>query len=137
MNRIEAHHGDHHLIACDNLAMASKVATVEYICDQAGLGRRLTYRKMFGEFALYVDGKVVALVCDDQLFLKPTAEGRACLVDVTEAPPFPGAKNFFLLSADLDDSERLGMALRVTARALPEPTPKKRRARKRTGLATP
>ena len=134
---MKLHRRHHQVVARATPDMASKIATVEYICDQAGLGRRLTYRKMFGEFALYVDGKVVALVCDDQLFLKPTAEGRACLVDVTEAPPFPGAKNFFLLSADLDDSERLGMALRVTARALPEPTPKKRRARKRTGLATP
>ncbi|MDE2220717.1 MAG: TfoX/Sxy family protein [Gammaproteobacteria bacterium] len=110
--------------------MASSIGTIEFICDQAGLGPRLTYRKMFGEYALYVDGKVVALVCDDQLFLKPTPAGRACLIDVTEAPPFPGAKNFFLLSADLDDSERLNMALRVTARALPEPPPKKRGTRR-------
>ena len=109
--------------------MASNVGTVQFICDQAGLGKRLTFRKMFGEYALYLDGKVVALICDDQLFLKPTPEGRAYLGDVSEAAPFPGAKNFFLLSADLDDPDRLSEALRVTARALPEPRPKPVRSR--------
>jgi TfoX/Sxy family transcriptional regulator of competence genes len=101
--------------------MASGINTIQFICDQAGLGKRLTYRKMFGEYALYLDGKVVALVCDDQLFLKPTPEGRKFLGSVSEAPPYPGAKDFYLLSADLDDPDRLSEVLRITARALPEP----------------
>ena len=42
--------------------MATRIGTVEFICDQAGLGKRLTFRKMFGEYALYLDGKVVALL---------------------------------------------------------------------------
>jgi TfoX/Sxy family transcriptional regulator of competence genes len=111
--------------------MASSVDTVQFICDQAGLGNKLAFRKMFGEYALYLDGKVVALICDDQLFLKPTSEGRAFLGNVSEAPPYLGAKNFFLLSAELDDPDRLSTALQVTARALPEPRP--RRARSRSG----
>lgn len=104
--------------------MATSPDTVQYICDQAGLGQRLAHRRMFGEYALYLDGKVVALVCDNQLFLKATPEGRACLGEVTEGVPFPGARNFFLLSHELDDPERLREALRVTARALPEAKPK-------------
>ena len=79
---------------------------------------------MFGEYALYLDGKVVALICDDQLFLKPTPEGQKYLGSVSEAPPFPGAKNWFLLSSEIDDPDQLGEALRVTARALPAPRPK-------------
>lgn len=104
--------------------MATSVKTVQYICDQAGLRQRLTYRKMFGEFALYLDEKTVAFVCDDQLFLKPTPEGRACLREVTEAPPYPGAKHYFLISSELDDPERLSELLQVTAKALPLPKPK-------------
>ena len=112
--------------------MGSRVDIVQYICDQAGLGRRLTYRKMFGGYALYLDAKVVALVCDDQLFLKPTPEGHKYLGEVSEAPPYPGAKNFYLLSAELDDAETLRGALLVTASALPEPRPKPARSRART-----
>jgi TfoX/Sxy family transcriptional regulator of competence genes len=111
--------------------MASSVETALYVCDQAGLGPRLSYRKMFGEFAVYLDGKVVGLICDDELFLKPTAECKAFLGEVTEAPPFPGAKNFYLLSAILDDAERLSQALLITARALPDRKAKPRRAKPR------
>jgi TfoX/Sxy family transcriptional regulator of competence genes len=110
--------------------MASSIDTVQYICDQAGLGRRLAFRKMFGEYALYLDGKVVALICDDQLFLKPTSEGRSYLGKVSEAPPYPGAKNYFLLASELDDPDRLGMALQVTAGALPEPKPRATRKKR-------
>ena len=107
--------------------MASSIDTALYICDQAGLGQRLTYRRMFGEFALYLDGKVVGLICDDELFLKPTPECKAYLDEIHEAPPFAGAKNFYVLSAILDDAERLSEALRITARSLPERKPKTRR----------
>lgn len=49
--------------------MASDVDFVAYVCEQAGLGDALSYRKMFGEYALYLDGRVVALVCDNMLFV--------------------------------------------------------------------
>ena len=104
--------------------MATRIGTVEFICDQAGLGSRLTFKKMFGEYALYLDGKVVALVCDDQLFLKPTPEGQKYLGTVHEAPPYPGAKNSYLLTSEIDDPDRLSEVLRITARALPEPKKK-------------
>jgi TfoX/Sxy family transcriptional regulator of competence genes len=108
--------------------MASGERTVQYVCDQTGLGRRLTFKKMFGEYALYLDGKVTALVCDDQLFVKPTAEGRAHLGNVREAAPYPGAKKHFLLTDELDDPERLAELFKITALALPEPRPKRRAA---------
>jgi TfoX/Sxy family transcriptional regulator of competence genes len=108
--------------------MASSIDTVQYVCDQAGLGRRLTFRKMFGEYALYLDGKVVAFICDDQLFLKPTAEARAHLGAVPESPPYPGAKNYLLLTGEIDDPERLRPALEITARALPDAKPERARS---------
>jgi hypothetical protein len=86
---------------------------------------------MFGEFALYLDGRVVALVCDDQLYLKPTAEGRQFLGAVPEAPPYPGCRPFLVLAAELDDPERLAQALRITAQALPPPRPRPPPATKR------
>jgi TfoX/Sxy family transcriptional regulator of competence genes len=104
--------------------MATRADTVQYIADQAGLGRRLEFRRMFGEYAVYVDGKVTALVCDDQLFLKPTVEGRGFLGTVTEGAPYPGAKPHYLLTEELEDPERLARLLNITAAALPAPKPK-------------
>jgi TfoX/Sxy family transcriptional regulator of competence genes len=104
--------------------VGSRADTVQFICDQAGLGARLTFRKMFGEYALYLDGKVVALVCDDQLFLKPTPEGRALLGAVPEGSPYPGCRPFLMLAAELDNPERLSAALEITARVLSAPKAK-------------
>jgi TfoX/Sxy family transcriptional regulator of competence genes len=113
--------------------VATRADTVQYIADQAGLAGRLEFRKMFGEYALYVDGKVTALVCDDQLFLKPTLEGRKFLGAVTEGAPFPGAKPYFLIAEELEDPERLAMLLQITAAAMPAP---KTKSAKRKPAAT-
>lgn len=56
--------------------MATDQSYVRYICEQAGLERELTSRKMFGEYALYLQGKVVAFACDNQLFVRSPGEGR-------------------------------------------------------------
>jgi TfoX/Sxy family transcriptional regulator of competence genes len=80
---------------------------------------------MFGEFALYYDEKVVALVCDNQLFLKPTAAGRSMLGEITEAPPYPGAKPHILVGERLDDQDWMSSLIEVTANELPTPKPKK------------
>ena len=112
------------LVVRRHYCMSTSQDTVHYICDQAGFGSRLTFKKMFGEFALYLNGKVVALVCDDQLFLKPTDEGRRFLGQPSLAPPYPGAKDHFLLIAELDDPDGLHAVLELTAKVLPAPKPK-------------
>lgn len=98
--------------------MASDRSFVEYVASQAGLGSVLTHKKMFGEYALYLNGTVIAFVCDNQLFLKPTAEGRTLLACVSEHPPYPKAKPHFRIDAELDDRELLRRLFQVTARAL-------------------
>lgn len=105
--------------------MASDQDFVEFIVEQIENAGTVTYRKMFGEYAVYVDGKVIALVCDNQLFIKPTKGGRAFIGEVTEAPPYPGAKPSFLIGDEIDDCEWLSELVRITARELPEPKPKK------------
>ena len=104
--------------------MASDIKMVEFIADQSGLGSRLVFKRMFGEYALYLNAKVVAFVCDNKLFLKPTDAGRALLGSPTEAPAYPGSKNYFLLEQELDDRDLLRSALELTESVLPLPKPK-------------
>lgn len=83
-------------------------------------------RKMFGEYAIYCDDKVVALVCDDQLFLKITEPGRAVVKTQILGPAYPGAKDSFIISEDdWDDAEYLSQLARVTADSLPMPKKRK------------
>jgi TfoX/Sxy family transcriptional regulator of competence genes len=104
--------------------MSTAQGFVEHLQSQSGLGSELSFKKMFGEYALYFQGKVVAFACDNQLYLKPTEEGRAVLGRVVERPPYPGAKLYFLIDEQLEDRELLGRLLQVTAQALPLPKPK-------------
>jgi TfoX/Sxy family transcriptional regulator of competence genes len=115
--------------AITEVSVASDVSFVEYVCEQVGGAGRVTYRKMFGEFAVYCDGKVVALVCDNQFFLKPTSGGRALLGRVKEVPPYEGAKPFFLLDAELEDAEQAAKLVWTTARELPAPSAKPARTK--------
>lgn len=107
--------------------MASDLEFVEYVCDQISAAGRIAFRKMFGDYAIYCEGKVVALVCDNQLFVKPTAGGRALVERVVEASPFPGAKPYFLIGDRLDDREWISTLVRVTEREIPAPKLKKPR----------
>ena len=104
---------------------------VEYVTDQVDDSCNLTHRMMFGGCTLYLDGKVVALICDDQLFVKPTGAGRDFIGNVVEAPAYPGAKNSFLIGDQIDDGEWLTNLLTVTAAALPAPRPRKKKKKSR------
>ena len=109
--------------------MASDPDFVEFIADQIDESCDISYRKMFGEYALYSRGKVVALICDNQLFVKPTDAGRNYIGDVVEAPPYPGAKNSYLIGDEVDDPEWLTQLIRLTEAELPPPKPKKKKKR--------
>ncbi len=100
--------------------MASKQSTVDFIVEQASKAGTVSARKLFGEYGLYCDGKMVALVCDDQLYIKPTQSGRAHIGAVTESPPYQGAKPCFLIPGDKrEDAAWPTKLVHITAACLP------------------
>lgn len=77
-------------------------------------------RKMFGEYALYCNEKVVALVCRNELVVKATVEGEALAPDLEHMSAYPGAKPGLHVPRDRwDDSMWLATLIRTTADALP------------------
>ena len=108
--------------------MSSSQDFADYVVEQLAELELISYRKMFGEYALYFDSKVVALICDNQLYIKPTEVGRGFIKDLTEAPPYPGAKDYFLVQEHLDDRDWLQELLVITAQELPVPKPRKKKA---------
>lgn len=100
--------------------MASAQSTVDYIVDQLGGTEIVTAKKMFGEYGIYLSGKMVAMVCDGQLFVKLSDGGRKFIGTPKEAPPYPGAKPCFLISGEKwDDSSWLRQLVEITAAELP------------------
>jgi len=111
--------------------MASDKSFVEFVADQMGDAGSIACRQMFGEYALYCDGKVVALICDGRLFVKPTAGGKAYIGAIVEAPPYPGAKPYFLIEEALEDRDWISGLIRITAQEVP--IPKSRRSTAKGG----
>lgn len=110
--------------------LGTEESFVEHVADQAGLGDRLVYKKMFGEYGIYVDGKFTALACDNSLFIKPTPAVEALGIDFPLRAPYTNGKPHPVIDELLDDPEKLKSLLLETARALPEPKLKKPRKRK-------
>ncbi len=104
--------------------MASRLEYVQYVAEQLSSAGEITYKKMFGEYGLYCDGKIFANVSDDQLFVKITEAGRRLFPGLPEAPPYPGAKDYLLIE-NVDDRDFLTALTLTTCQALPEPKKKR------------
>ncbi|TKS53646.1 TfoX domain-containing protein [Luteimonas yindakuii] len=108
---------------------------IAYVTEQVGLGSRLTSRRMFGEYALYLDGKVVAFACDNSLFVKPSAAATALAPGLPQRPPYPGAKDYPVADELLDDTDALRQLITETAALMPAAKPAKPRRTKPAGQA--
>ena len=125
MNAAGAIRKRHEIASSVRSGMASDRKTVAFIVDQIAAAGDVSAKSMFGEYGLYCDGRMVAMICDDRLFVKPTPAGRAVAGDVEEAPPYPGAKPCLVIDADRwDEGDWLADLIRVSAAALPLPKPR-------------
>ncbi|MCL1879975.1 MAG: TfoX/Sxy family protein [Actinomycetia bacterium] len=103
--------------------MATTVDFIEYVCGQIEGAGAVRYKKMFGEYMVYVDDKPILLVCDNTVFVKilPCLEGL--MAEADKGYPYDGAKEHCVL--DVDDRE---LAFAVIAALLPvTPLPKPRK----------
>ena len=113
--------------------MASNADFVQYIVDQCSGAGEIAVKKMMGDYCIYCDGILFGLICDNNLYIKPTEEGATQLKEVILRPPYPGAKPHFYIN-DIDNRDYLTAILRATIPALfnskskskskPKPKPK-------------
>lgn len=109
--------------------MASRQSTVDDLLECLSGAGQVTARPMFGEYCVYLDGKPVALVCDNRLYVKPTAAGKELVPDAAEESPYPGAKPHLMLPQDgWEDREALCRLIRATFEALPRHRPRKKKS---------
>ena len=84
---------------------------------------------MFGDYGIYCGGKIFGLICDNNLYIKPTETGRKMLRSETMRPPYEGAKPYFYIE-DIDDRDYLSTLVKATCDELPEPKEKKKKVKK-------
>jgi len=83
--------------------MSSHQDFVVYVIESIqGIGK-LRYKKMFGEYMIYIDEKPALLVCDDTVFIKKIDELKEVFQSCELGYPYEGAKEHYML--DIDDKE--------------------------------
>jgi TfoX/Sxy family transcriptional regulator of competence genes len=111
--------------------MASDKDFIDWVCEQIQPSGAITVRKMFGEYMVYCDARPVLLVCDNTPFVKILPETTELFAAHGVSPdrgfPYAGAKEHYVL--DLENSDLAVDMLRLLARILPLPKPKKKKSR--------
>ena len=106
--------------------MATTKDYIEYVCERLHGAGGLRYRKMFGEYMVYVNDKPVLLVCDNTVFIKCLPAVEPLMQGAQRGVPYGGSREHWIL--DIDDAELTRAAI---AALLPvTPLPKKRSRKK-------
>lgn len=103
--------------------MATSVDYIEFVCEQIHGGYAVRYKKMFGEYMVYLNDKPVLLVCDNTVFVKKIAELSELMKDAECGLPYEGTKEHYIL--DVENSELTEKVLAVLERVTPLPKKKK------------
>lgn len=103
--------------------MATTIGFVEYVCEQIAGAYVLRFRKMFGEYMVYVNEKPVLLVCDNTVFVKILPCLDEIMADAEKGFPYDGAKEHYIL--DIDNAEFSKRVVAILEPVTPRPKPKK------------
>lgn len=97
---------------------------IEYVCEQiSGVGA-VRYRKMFGEYMVYVNEKPILLVCDNTVYVKMLDIITGIMKDHEKGFPYQGAKEHYIL--DIDDSQLSREVIALLEPHISIPKPKKK-----------
>ena len=103
--------------------MATSIEFIEYVCEQvSGIGI-VRYRKMFGEYMVYINDKPILLVCDNTVFVKELECIKEMMNDADRGFPYPGSKEHYVLN--IDDHEFCKTVIAVLEPMTPLPNQKK------------
>ncbi|HMM07179.1 MAG TPA: TfoX/Sxy family protein [Clostridiales bacterium] len=107
--------------------MGTTTDFIEYVCEQVRGTGVIRYRKMFGEYMVYVNEKPILLVCDNTVFVKERAEIADKLRNAERGFPYEGAKEHYIL--DIDDGSFSREVVAILEPITPLPKPRKKKAK--------
>lgn len=106
--------------------MSTSLSYIEFVCEQIPPVYAVRYRKMFGEYMVYLNDKPILLVCDDTVFVKTVPQIADCMKDADTGIPYEGSKPHYIL--DMEDTARVHRVLAVLEQITPLPKKKKAKA---------
>lgn len=102
--------------------MASNIDFVNYVVDQIGGVGEISYRKMFGEYMVYVNQKPIVLICDNTAYVKKLDCVKELMETEETGYPYDGAKEHYIL--DIDDRETAKNIVLALEKVIPVPKKK-------------
>lgn len=99
---------------------------IEFVCEQLAGAGAVRYRKMFGEYMVYVSDKPLLLVCDNTVFIKILPELSELMSGAETAVPYEGAKPHYIL--DIENRALTLEVIKIIEPITPLPKPKKKKA---------
>lgn len=101
--------------------LASSLEFKDFVMEQLqqdSFNFSFSFRKMFGEYFIYLNRQPAFLICNDIVYVKPFEELKILLKDNELSRPFKGAKEWFVL--DIEESEILSKLIKILAKILPK-----------------
>lgn len=106
------------------MTMATTLEYIEFVCEQIkGVGA-VRFKKMFGEYMVYVNDKPVLAVCDNTVYVKMLPEVSEKMQQADVGYPYDGAKEHYIL--DIDDAGFSKEIVSILEAVTPTPVPKKK-----------
>lgn len=106
--------------------MATSIDFKDYISDQTNALGYVSFKKMFGEYGVFYKEKMVGVLADNKLYIKPTIEGEKLLTHVVMEKFYEQGKPYFLIE-DTDDRDLLWKLIVTTYDVLPARKEKKKK----------
>ncbi len=105
--------------------MSTSLDFISFVYDCiCGFGE-VRYKKMFGEYMVYVNNKPVLLVCDNTVFVKMLPPVSELMSGTEKGFPYSGAKEHYIL--DIEDRELSGKVIDILEKITPLPKPRKKK----------
>ena len=104
--------------------MATTTSFVNYVCEQLNSIGAIRFRKMFGEYMIYVDDKPVVIVCDNIAYVKKLPCIEEMMGEAETGNPYKGAKEHYVL--DIDNAVFVQKVVGKLVEVTPRPKSKRR-----------
>lgn len=105
--------------------MATTEEYAQFLADQIDPTYAVRYRKMFGEYMVYVNDKPILLLCDNTVYVKKLDSLTELMEDVETGTPYDGAKEHYIL--DIDDTALTNQVIEIVEEVTPIPKPRKKK----------
>ena len=97
----------------------------EYVRDALSAAGDIVIKSMMGGYLVYLNGKLIGDICDNELFLKRTPTSDRMLAESELRYPYEGSKTLMHVFDSFDDKALILELLNGMYADLPDKKPKK------------